>query len=39
MSEGVTNQVDWRVAMVADLVEKIEITLGGRSTFLTKRKC
>jgi hypothetical protein len=39
VSEGATNQVDWRAGMVADLVAKIEPTLGGRSTFLAKREC
>jgi hypothetical protein len=39
VSEGATNQVDWRAGMVADLVAKIEPTPGGRSTFLAKREC
>jgi hypothetical protein len=38
-SEGVANQVDCRVAMVADMIAKTEPPSGGRSTFLTKRKC
>jgi hypothetical protein len=39
LSKGVTNQVSWREGMVANLIAKIEPTLGGRSTFLTKREC
>jgi hypothetical protein len=39
MSEGATNQVDWRAGMVADLIEKIEPPPSGRSTFLAKREC
>jgi hypothetical protein len=39
VSEGATNQVDWRAAMVADLIAKIEPPPGGRSTFLAKREC
>jgi hypothetical protein len=39
VSEGETNQVDWRATMVADLVAKTEPHPGGRSTFLTKREC
>jgi hypothetical protein len=39
VSEGATNQVDWRVAMVADMIAKTEPPSGGRSTFLAKREC
>jgi hypothetical protein len=39
VSEGATNQVDWRAAMVADLIAKTEPPPGGRSTFLAKREC
>jgi hypothetical protein len=39
MSKGASNQVDWRVGMVVDMVVKVDPTLGGRSTFLTKREC
>jgi len=39
VSEGATNQVDWRAGMVADMVEKIEPPSGGRNTFLAKREC
>jgi hypothetical protein len=39
VSEGVANRVDWRVAIVADLIAKTEPPLGGRSTFLGKREC
>jgi len=35
--EGACNQVYWRPSMVVDLVENIEPTPGGISTFLTKR--
>jgi hypothetical protein len=35
ISEGEDNQVNWRV----DLVAKIELTPGGRNTFLAKREC
>ena len=38
MLEGETNQVDRKACMVADLVVKIDPTLGGRSNFLTKRE-
>jgi hypothetical protein len=37
--EGVANQVDWRIAMVADLIEKTKPPPGGGITFLTKREC
>jgi hypothetical protein len=39
ISEGATNQVDWRAAMVADMIAKTEPPPGGRSTFLAKREC
>jgi hypothetical protein len=39
VSEGETNQVYWREGMVAYLVVNIEPTIGGRSTFLSKREC
>jgi hypothetical protein len=39
VSEGETNQVDWRASIVVDLVAKIEPTPRWRSTFLTKREC
>jgi hypothetical protein len=39
MSEGVSNEVDWRGGMIADLIAKIEPTPGGRNTFLAKREC
>jgi hypothetical protein len=39
VSEGATNQVDWRATIVADLKGKKEPPLGGRSTFLAKREC
>ena len=39
VSEGATNQVDWRATMVADLITKIEPPSSGRSTFLAKREC
>ena len=39
VSEGATNQVDWRATMVADLVAKREQPPSGGSTFLTKREC
>jgi hypothetical protein len=35
-SEGATNQVDWRAAMVANMITKKEPTPGGRSTLLPK---
>jgi hypothetical protein len=38
ISEGASNQVDWRVAMVAYLIAKREPHLGGRNTFLAKRE-
>ena len=38
-SEGASNQVDWRVAMVSYLIAKTEPPLGDRSTFLAKREC
>jgi hypothetical protein len=39
VSKGPTNHVDWRAAMVADLVAKTEPPPGGGSTFLAKREC
>jgi hypothetical protein len=39
MLERETNQVDWRVGMVADLVAKIDPNPRWRSTFLSKREC
>jgi hypothetical protein len=39
VSEGATNQVDWRATMVADLIAKTEPPPGGGSTFLAKREC
>jgi hypothetical protein len=39
VSEGATNQVDWRATMVSDLTRKTEPPLGGGSTFLAKREC
>jgi hypothetical protein len=39
ISERAANQMDWRAAIVADLIAKTEPPLGGRSTFLTKREC
>ena len=39
VSEGATNQVDWRAVMVADVIMKIEPPPGGGSTFLAKREC
>jgi hypothetical protein len=37
--QGAANQVDWRVAMVADMIAKTEPLPGDGSTFLAKRKC
>jgi hypothetical protein len=37
VSEGPTNQVDWRAAMVVDWIAKTESLLESGSTFLTKR--
>jgi hypothetical protein len=39
VSEGVSNQVDWREGMVVDLIVKVETPPGGRSTFLSRREC
>jgi hypothetical protein len=39
VSEGATNQLDWKAGMVADLAMKTGPPLGGRSTFLPKREC
>jgi hypothetical protein len=39
VSEGATNEVDWRETMVADLTGKTGPPPGGRSTFLAKREC
>jgi hypothetical protein len=39
ISEGASNQVEWRVAKVADMVAKTEPPPGCRSTFLAKREC
>jgi hypothetical protein len=38
-SEGATNHVDWRVAMLVDLKTKTEPPPGGGSTFHAKREC
>jgi hypothetical protein len=39
VSEGAANQVDWRSAMVADRIAKIESLPESGSTFLAKREC
>jgi hypothetical protein len=39
VSEGATNQVDWRATVVANLKAKAEPPPSGRITFLTKREC
>jgi hypothetical protein len=39
ISKGATNRVDWRAAMVADLIAKTEPPPDGRSSFFTKREC
>jgi hypothetical protein len=39
MSEGATNQGDWKEDTAADLIANIEPPSGGRSIFLVKREC
>jgi hypothetical protein len=39
VSEGAIDQVDWRAAIIADMVAKTKPPLGSRSTFLAKREC
>ena len=37
--DGTTNQMDWKRTLVAYSVAKINLTTGGRSTFITKKEC